>query len=42
MLVRHVLSQLSYISIVVVNRIELILTAHQTVFLPLKYTTIFL
>lgn len=41
MLVRHMLSQLSYISIVVVNRIELILTAHQTVFLPLKYTTMF-
>lgn len=39
MLVRHVLSQLSYISIVVVDRIGLSLTANQTVFLPLKYTT---
>ena len=39
--VRQALSQLSYISIVVAGRIGLPLTAHQTVFLPLKEATLF-
>lgn len=40
LLVRQTLSRLSYVSIVVAGRVGLPLTAHQTVFLPLKEATI--